>query len=360
MRAILFVCVSVAVALASAAGSDVLILDPSNFDSEIGGDKPALVEFFAPWCGHCKSLAPEYEILATTFKGQAIKIASVDADKHRDLGTRFGVTGFPTIKWFPAGSKEGEAYSAGRTAPDMTDWINKKVGTSVRIKSAPTAVTVLDSSNFDAIVLDATKDVLVEFYAPWCGHCKSLTPKYEKVAQTFDGEDSVVVAKVDADAHKELGSRFGVTGFPTIKWFGKGNKAGTEYSGGREVDDFVKFINTNAGTERTVGGGFGEKAGRIPELDALVPKFDDASDEPSKKSVIDEMSAIIRSLPAAQIDFGRVYEATAKRVLETGPQYATTESARLKRMIEGGSIGAKKRADFAKRRNIVRLFEDDA
>ena len=80
---------------------------------------------------------------------------------------------------------------------------------------------VLDPSNFEAIALDETKDVLVEFYAPWCGHCKTLTPKYEKVAETFAAEGNVVVAKVDADAHRDLGSKYDVSGFPTIKFFPK-------------------------------------------------------------------------------------------------------------------------------------------
>ncbi len=88
----------------------------------------------------------------------------MDADKHRDLGGRFGVTGFPTLKWFPAGSKEPEAYSGGRSAPDLVDFVNKKIGTNLRTKTAPTAVTVLDPYNFDQVVLDNTKDVLVEFY----------------------------------------------------------------------------------------------------------------------------------------------------------------------------------------------------
>ena len=57
------------------------------------------------WCGHCKNLAPEWEKLGSTFKkSDGVLIAKVDADAHRDVGTKFGVQGFPTIKWFPAGS----------------------------------------------------------------------------------------------------------------------------------------------------------------------------------------------------------------------------------------------------------------
>jgi protein disulfide-isomerase A6 len=51
-------------------------------------------------------LAPEYEIVGTAFKGVAgAKIAKVDADQHKELGGRFEVKGFPTLKWFPKGSK---------------------------------------------------------------------------------------------------------------------------------------------------------------------------------------------------------------------------------------------------------------
>jgi len=82
----------------------------------------------------------------------------------------------------------------------------------------------LDTSNFDKIALDPTKDVLVEFYAPWCGHCKRLAPDYEKLAKAYAGEDNIVIANIDADAEKDVGGRYGVTGFPTIKWFGKDSK----------------------------------------------------------------------------------------------------------------------------------------
>lgn len=89
------------------AGDDfegVLQLNPDNFDTEVGGSTPALVAFTAPWCGHCKSLANDYAQVAAAFKSQNVKIAQVNADQYKELATRFQVRGFPTIKWFPAGS----------------------------------------------------------------------------------------------------------------------------------------------------------------------------------------------------------------------------------------------------------------
>lgn len=149
----------------SHASSDVLILTPDNFDQYVhtASDKPAFVEFFAPWCGHCKSLAPEYELVATAYKGLGAHVASVDADAHRELGQRFGVTGFPTLKYFPAGSIEGETYTGGRTGADIVNFLNQKTGEKAKIRVAPSAVVVLDETNFDDIVMDPKKDVLVEF-----------------------------------------------------------------------------------------------------------------------------------------------------------------------------------------------------
>jgi len=352
MKVLLLLALVAASAWAGGDGpTDVLILTPDNFDDEIGGDKPALIEFFAPWCGHCKNLAPEYEILATTFKHQPVKVASVDADKHRELGQRFGVNGFPTIKWFPAGSKDAEDYSGGRTAADMTDFINRKAGTSARVKTAPSAVAVLTPANFDSIVLDSKKDVLVEFYAPWCGHCKKLTPDYEKAAASLDGEEGVVVAKCDADEHKELASKYGISGYPTIKFFPKDNKEGEAYNGGRSPKDFVEFFNTRSGTERTLGGGFLPEAGRTPAFDDLASRFKENSGDRSK--ILKEAEAL--KPEGKNADMAKFYTLAMKRIIEKGDSFANDEIARLQRMLQG-SVTGKNAAQFHKRINILKQF----
>jgi len=234
----------------------------------------------------------------------------------------------------------------------MTDFINKKAGTTGRIKAAPSAVVTLTTSNFDQVV-GKDKDVLIEFYAPWCGHCKRLAPDYEKVAISLDGEDSVVIAKVDADNDKELGSRFGVTGYPTIKFFPKGTSSGEDYNGGRTPKDFVDFINQKSGTERTVGGGFTDTAGRLPELDELAQQF---RDNVGSRDAILKQAEAYKPGSHVNAEFAKFYAITMKRIMAKGEGFVAEETARLARLLAGGGITPKSAAQFQKRNNIVKQF----
>jgi len=234
-----------------------------------------------------KNLVPVYEVVGDAFaKIQDVVIAKVDADKHKDLGGRFGVSGFPTLKFFPKGSTTPEDYDGGREANDIIEFINKKTGSRAKVSKAPSDVVVLDSTNFDKVVLDSSKDVLVEFYAPWCGHCKKLAPTWEKLASVYKNENGVVIANIDADKNGDVGTKYGVSGFPTLKFYPKDNKAGVAYEGGRELSDFVNYINEKTGTKRTESGKLDETFGRVSALDDIASAFLSSSDKNSdlKKS----------------------------------------------------------------------------
>jgi protein disulfide-isomerase A6 len=151
--------------------SEVLDLIPSNFDKIVFSGKPALVEFFAPWCGHCKTLAPVYEQLAQefAFAKDKVVIAKVDADGEKSLGKRFGVQGFPTIKFFDGKSEEPEDYNGGRDFASLSEFISSKTGIKPKKKAAlPSQVEMLTDKVF-AEQIGGSKDILVAFTAPWCG-----------------------------------------------------------------------------------------------------------------------------------------------------------------------------------------------
>ncbi|KAL2093566.1 hypothetical protein ACEWY4_010878 [Coilia grayii] len=460
----------------AAQGSDVLEFTDDDFDSRIGDHEMILVEFFAPWCGHCKRLAPEYEAAATRLKG-IVPLAKVDCTANSNVCSKYGVSGYPTLKIFRDGEESGgydgprsadgivshlkkqagpasvevktseeldkfttdrdasvvgffadggssaqaeflksasalrESYRFAHTnnedllkkhsiegegvllfrpphlsnkfedgsvkfseekftnakikrfiqdnifgmCPHMTDdnkdlirgkdllvayydvdyeknpkgsnyWRNRVMkvakgfvdqgkqltfavasrnifahdisemgldasgelpvvgirtskgdkyvmqeefsrdGKALErflqdyfdgklkryLKSEPIPenndgpVKVVVAENFESIVNDDSKDVLIEFYAPWCGHCKSLEPKYNELGEKLANDPNIIIAKMDATAN-DVPSPYDVRGFPTIFFSPAGQKnSPKKYEGGREVSDFISYLKREA------------------------------------------------------------------------------------------------------------------
>ncbi|KAJ9639034.1 hypothetical protein H2204_003942 [Knufia peltigerae] len=341
-----------------ATASDVINLIPSNFDSVVfESNKPALVEFFAPWCGHCKNLAPVYEELATAFaaSGNKVSIANVDADKHKDLGKRFGVQGFPTLKWFDGKpGSEPEDYNGGRDLESLTKFVTEKSGVKSKgPKKAPSHVEMLTDSSFKTEV-GGDKDVLVAFTAPWCGHCKSLAPTWEKVASDFASEPNVLIAKVDAEAEnsKATAQEQGVTGYPTIKFFPKGSTEPEAYSGGRSEEALVDFVNSKAGTYRVPGGGLNSQAGTIEVIDNLLAKYITAGGIKDVEKATAEVKKATTNIKDKSVD----YYLRALSKITGNPEYAMKEQTRLAGLLKKGGLAPEKIDDLQRRSNILAKF----
>jgi len=108
-------------------------------------------------------------------------------------------------------------------------------------------VFVVVGKTFDQEIVDTKTDTFLAAYAPWCGHCKALLPKWEELAKKVNKEGSTVrIAKIDATSNY-LDKAYNVQGFPTIFWVpaGKGSKP-LSYNGGREVAEFEKYIKEHA------------------------------------------------------------------------------------------------------------------
>eukprot|EP00760_Papus_ankaliazontas_P031546 PhM_4_TR5331/c0_g1_i1/m.46227/K09582/PDIA4, ERP72; protein disulfide-isomerase A4 len=189
-------------------------------------------------------------------KNGILRVALVDATEFSSDAAAFGFSDADYATHRAAVFLQGgQKFSlpSGMELKDFHDAVTSgKVEAHIKSEPVPEAaeageVAVVVGANFERIVQDSTKAVLIEFYAPWCGHCKALAPKYDELAKKFEGNDKVVIAKMDATANdipKKLSSRFDVTGFPTIYFAPAGGKKNSvvQYDGAREVDAMYKWV----------------------------------------------------------------------------------------------------------------------
>ncbi|KAK6351355.1 protein disulfide-isomerase precursor [Orbilia javanica] len=495
---------SLVTAAGLASASDVVQLKTDTFDDFINKNSLVLAEFYAPWCGHCKALAPEYEVAATELKAKGIQVVKVDCTEEADLCQKQGVEGYPTLKIFRGSVESFSPYAGQRKADAIVSYMTKqslpavsvltkdtleafktsdkvvvvayfnaddkksnetfaaiaekhrddylfgavsepavleaakitapgvvvyrsfdepetvydgafeaealatfvkttaipligevgpetysgymaagiplayvfvegpeqkekyvtglkalakkykgkinvatidaaafgahaqnlnleskwpafaiqettknskfpldqskeltieaiesfveefaagKLQPSIKSEEVPAKqegpVHVVVAHNYKDIVLDDEKDVLVEFYAHWCGHCKALAPKYEELGKLyFDNPEfakKVVIAKVDATLNDVPDE---IQGFPTIKLFPAGKKdTPIDYQGGRTVEDFVKFIK-ESGTHKVDAS---EALAAPPAEDKPVES--ESADEPGPASTSTEAAA---------------------------------------------------------------------
>ncbi|OJA12426.1 hypothetical protein AZE42_03387 [Rhizopogon vesiculosus] len=372
--------------LAGVSASNVLDLDTTNFDSAIGKGKPGLVEFFAPWW-HAPCSCHESKILISHFRTWLLCTNSLEMhsptprtklwspkstlmvlvnlwDKHT-VSLDFPVSSIwisgehhtqwlnAALKWFDE-KGNAEPYEGGRDLDALAAFITAKSGVKSNIKPPPPPETlILDVHTFDEVALDETKDVLVTFTAPWCGHCKSLKPIYEQVAIDFKQESNCVVANIDADAqpNKEIAGRYEVASYPTIKFFPRGGEQVETYEGPRTEQAFVDFLNERCGTQRAAGGGLNDEAGRIPELDTLAQKFLAAAGD-ARDYIYKEALTVSGSLGETANQYIRIME----KIVNNSESYIEKESKRLASILSKRTMAPAKLDEIKIKANVLGAF----
>jgi protein disulfide-isomerase A6 len=188
--------------------------------------------------------------------------------------------------------------------------------------------------------------------------CKNLAPVWEKVADDYALDDSVMIAKVDAEAEnsKALAQAQGVTSYPTIKWFPKGSTEAVAYASGRSEDAILEWVNEHAGLHRVAGGALDTAAGLVPSLDAIVARF--AAGSAALSEAAAETTAHVEGLAEdAQLQYAKYYVRVFDKLAENGG-YTAKEAARLDKILAKGGLAPAKRDEIQTKRNILARFAE--
>lgn len=225
-----------------------------NFSEELAKNNH-FVMFYAPWCGHCKRLAPTWEQLAEMLNedDSNVRIAKVDCTVDSTVCSDNDVTGYPTLKFFKLGETEGVKFKGMRDLPSLTTFINQQTSEGDLEEESETSgepqivngLVDLTEDNFDKHVSSGKH--FVKFYAPWCGHCQKLAPIWEELAQSLESDNSVGIAKVDCTQHRNVCNQFDVKGYPTLLWIEDGKKI-DKYQGARAQENLKTYIKEKMGS----------------------------------------------------------------------------------------------------------------
>eukprot|EP00667_Euglena_gracilis_P011356 EG_transcript_11592 len=331
-------------------------ITPQTLRDVVRPERHVLVLFYASWCGHCKSLAPDYGLLgymvAHSDGKDALTVAKVDADRHRNLGSLYRITGYPTIKFFRNDSSPALEYPGDRTAEGLVAFLRDQTGFAIPGLRPTSYVVRPTEAEFHRLLAVPAQWVLAYFHAPWCTHCTQLAAEVEQIAETFRTESKVVVVKVDANdsSLQAIMEDFGVADFPSLKLFMHGNHTVEDYTGGRTAPELIDFLNRKAGTHRKVGGMLSQHAGRAAACDALVAGFLHA-EGPERRRVLQEVRRLLPTTEAAAL-----YLKVAQKILSRGDEYPHKELARLQKLIHAPGLTLQQQDSFVLKYNVLTAF----
>ncbi|GIQ84118.1 hypothetical protein KIPB_005560 [Kipferlia bialata] len=206
----------VALLIALVACGEVKVLTSATFMDE-RAVQPMMVKFYAPWCGHCKTLAPLYEELVDVMADKDVLIAEVDCTEDNELCGAFGVQGFPTLMYF-----EGTAnikYESQRSVEAMSAWLDVMMGPATAESLLSDVQSLPNPINFVLVNPDE--------------HSRTT---FEKAATNFKGQFPMhVVEDSRAAAH------FGVEATtPTLIAIHEGEQDTVECENSQEVATFMR------------------------------------------------------------------------------------------------------------------------
>merc|ERR1712194_300044 len=174
------------------------------------------------------------------------------------LESMFGITSFPKIVvQTKCGDKKNFIYDGEMTKEGIMGFVTKvktgEIKPNLKSEEPPEEpqadpVKVITGKTVESLVFDDQRDVLLEIYAPWCGHCKKLEPEYIKVGKKVEKEgfgDILRIAKMDGTLNDSPVDSLSWSGFPTLYYVKAGEKTPMKYEGGRDAKGIWKWIKKN-------------------------------------------------------------------------------------------------------------------
>ncbi|KAH8921326.1 protein disulfide isomerase [Atractiella rhizophila] len=213
-----------------------------------------------------KKIKEEIRPVAQEFRGK-LNLVYIDAVKFVDHAKSLNLlqTNWPSfaIQDISEGLKYPMSQSTTLSAKSVKDFVSDylagKIAPSIKsepipkVQEGPVHVMVADAFDDEVFGKGKDKDVLLEVYAPWCGHCKKLAPTYETLAEKYASvSDKLLISKLDGTTNDIPPSAgFKVQGFPTIKFKAAGSDHFIDYDGARDLADFVEFLSRHAKNDIT-------------------------------------------------------------------------------------------------------------
>merc|ERR1712156_125286 len=231
-----------------------------------GGDiNQHILLFIAKSDGQFDKIRSEFAGAAKDHKGSTLFVlVDADVDDNGRVLEFFGLEAenCPAVRLIQMGDSmakfkpEDDALTTASFNAFVKGVESGKIGKHLMSEEEPEdntgPVYYVTGKNFANLIAQTDKHILIEFYAPWCGHCKALEPTYEKLGEHFKDVEDVIIAKSDATANEF--DDIDVQGFPTIKYWPKGeDREQVDYNGGRDLDALVKFVESG-GTEGNEAG----------------------------------------------------------------------------------------------------------
>lgn len=200
-------------------GGNVVVLTESNFDSKVlDSDDIWLVNFYAPWCPHCKNLQPVYEEASRAIRKEGIKnvkLGAIDASEYQSYAQKYGIKGFPTLKYFPAGPKtenDAKEYDNDRSAKGIFQWAKSR---SSEVRPPPEVVQMTSEKILKELC--GSSQLCVISVLPQLYDCQSdcrnrYISRLKEVANTFKSKQWAYLW-VEANAQPDLETALDIGGF---------------------------------------------------------------------------------------------------------------------------------------------------